>query len=596
MTELYLQKDGGMMTRVYFDGSGTGFKLTRENPYFTQAESYTLDVILPMDIIENRSFFQNLQRMERTKQPETMKSLLVVSGRPVISGTARVTQVTDLAVKVQLSGGSSDANLKGRKLYIDEMDMGQCTASAIQPEGYDNYNDAGVRFVFMQAYDETAGEVVNRKVATMTATKDGTTRTPLTSYMEGDAPQPALLDVLARVIEAMGYTPGEMFPWQEPWKDLYVASAKKTRQLAHALPHWTAKEFIDEVCSFFNCTMKVDHVAQTISLLSNVSFYGSPQTTVIEPVDEYTADVQDNEEGARSLADENIVYGMSSSPAHDYDCLTEALRDNAPRLSYDSMNALQEAWSTLGTARRKYILECPAGKYVDWKDSEESESRLVRVDMFAPLKRDRTSDRELKIVPVAITEDVCGTYIENVNDNVGIYKIAFRSLSLENPTGHELGTADDGTMADIQDLITGEEETESQAEKEDRLQLFFLEDVDQPAVATLNYTDEDPEYRTFQARMPMTDWQYKVHGSGHRQWSLALSNSNATFHLGQLHQNGFSFNMRARHTFRFIADAMPDPRNVFIIRGKHYGCEKIECGVDTEGFSRIMTGYFYEML
>ena len=71
MTELYLQKDGGMMTRVYFDGSGTGFKLTRENPYFTQAESYTLDVILPMDIIENRSFFQNLQRMERTKQPET---------------------------------------------------------------------------------------------------------------------------------------------------------------------------------------------------------------------------------------------------------------------------------------------------------------------------------------------------------------------------------------------------------------------------------------------------------------------------------------------------------------------------------------------
>ena len=56
MTELYLQKDGGMMTRVYFDGSGTGFKLTRENPYFTQAESYTLDLILPMDIIENRSF------------------------------------------------------------------------------------------------------------------------------------------------------------------------------------------------------------------------------------------------------------------------------------------------------------------------------------------------------------------------------------------------------------------------------------------------------------------------------------------------------------------------------------------------------------
>jgi hypothetical protein len=54
--------------------------------------------------------------------------------------------------------------------------------------------------------------------------------------------------------------------------------------------------------------------------------------------------------------------------------------------------------------------------------------------------------------------------------------------------------------------------------------------------------------------------------------------------------------MKARHTFRFLADRMPDPRDIFIVRGKHYACEKIEASVKADGFDRLMTGYFYEML
>lgn len=72
--------------------------------------------------------------------------------------------------------------------------------------------------------------------------------------------------------------------------------------------------------------------------------------------------------------------------------------------------------------------------------------------------------------------------------------------------------------------------------------------------------------------------------------------TNADYYLGQLHVNGFSFNMKAKHVFRFVSDGMPDPRDIFIVRGKRYGCVKIEANVDADGFDKLMTGYFHEML
>ena len=438
----------------------------------------------------------------------------------------------------------------------------------------------------------------------MTATQSGTIRTPLTGHLEGDAPQPSLLDVLLRAIEAVGYTPGAIFPWQEPWKQLYVASVKKTWQLAHALPHWTVKEFLQELCTFFNCTLKTDSVAGTVSLVSNVAFYGTPNLTKLEVVDEYTAEIsQDSDRGnVQSLANVNLAFSMSSSAAHDYDCLSEAVRSSAPRLTFPSQAAMVQAWGQMDAARRrKYIFESPTGEWVDWRDGEGSASHLVAVDMLGPLNRNNLGEnsvKEMKIVPVAITEDAKGKYIETVNGITKVYDIAFRSLSLENPTGNELFPETEEEKADVQDMISGETTEEGSGEKEDRLQVFFFDDVKQPAVATLDYEDDETEYKTFESYMPMTDCDYKVKSNGetHRQWSLSLKPAPAAIYLGQLHRNPFSFNMRARHTFKFLADSMPDPTLVYIIKGKCYGCEKMEANITAEGFDHLMTGYFYELM
>ena len=46
-------------------------------------------------------------------------------------------------------------------------------------------------------------------------------------------------------------------------------------------------------------------------------------------------------------------------------------------------------------------------------------------------------------------------------------------------------------------------------------------------------------------------------------------------------------------TFKFIADAIPNVRSVFVIHGKKYICEKITATFSEQGMSQLLKGVFY---
>ena len=48
--------------------------------------------------------------------------------------------------------------------------------------------------------------------------------------------------------------------------------------------------------------------------------------------------------------------------------------------------------------------------------------------------------------------------------------------------------------------------------------------------------------------------------------------------------------------FKFLADAIPDVRAVFHIRGRRYICEKITATFSESGMSRQLKGEFYPLL
>ena len=589
MTELYLQKDGTTAWQQLWPDTAQSIKLTRENPYFTQSESYTLDVTLPMDILQNRSFFQNLQRMERSKQPQHMKCRLVVDNHPVLTGTARVTQVTQESVKVQLVGGRSEVNFLSDDNgdYIDELPLGHIAVGS-------STTDTGVSVEVSPVNDETRGGMSS-------------------TYQYG------LVDLAMQIIIHYGFTITSCSVNVEPWNRLFVATAKQTREASHTLPHWTPREFFAEFCNFFNVTLDIDEVQRTVAIVGTPSFFAARQRKQLEPVDEYTAEISADSGDSHALAADNISFDLSGSAAHDYDSIPEDVREGVNKVDYATLQAAQTAYAAMADAqRRRQLFVTPIGAFTAWEHDysdwgEEPQTMFTQMDVLAPLTRNSDNETKLKICPAAI---VMGEYESGFGGSGGSAQTRTTRLflpSVENPTPNDTfiyisesggvfggprqesgSTEQEG--ATIQELVAGEADVEGQAEKEDRLQVMFIDDVLQTYSRVDSLTPD--RYEQLTRIVGFTDWQYKKshRGNAHRRWSLSLNPTDADYYLGQLHDNGFSFNMKAKHTFRFIADQMPDPRDIFIVRGKRYGCEKIEANVGADGFDKLMTGYFYEML
>ena len=120
MIELFLNNKPAVMR------DNVAIKLTRENPYFTKAGSYTYDVELPLQCNENRTIFGSINRNDVETQYIELHAVLRVDNHVLLDGKAVINQVTDSAVKVQLLGGNSEMNFyaKGSEIYIDELDLG----------------------------------------------------------------------------------------------------------------------------------------------------------------------------------------------------------------------------------------------------------------------------------------------------------------------------------------------------------------------------------------------------------------------------------------------------------------------------------------
>lgn len=548
-------------TQVYPDGNQT-IKLTRENPYFTQSDSYTLDVTLPMDILQNRRFFQNLHRQDRSKQPPNYACRLLVDNRPVIDGTATVIQVTERAVKVQLLGGKSEINFlaKDGGVYLDELSVGEGKVTYDSETHVSTHiTTEGLRFWSLgDVFDETLEYV------------------KMTNWL-------CLVDLVKFIITKAGFTITKCDIDETPWDCIYICSAADTNldNMEKILPHWLTSEFITEVCHFFNVTVVASMLDKTVQIVSNKTFFLDSELLTLEPVDEYTAEITSDLSSTNlPLANANISFSMSGSSHHDYDCLDENIREVMQRKEYDTYNAAHRAWEDMDVNnRRQYAFCTPEGMYASWvtydDEGEENDEEFVQIDMLAPLIRDDNSDNytELKIVPVAINNEKGKPFGGSGGGNVVDGPIP----SMENPTGDFSQTymwdEEESETHTLQDYIIGEASAEK-TEKEDRMQVCFLGNT--------------------RVRNIFTDQHYKMH-IGY-SWSLSLNPIDRSYYLGQLHQNGFSFNMKAKNTFRFLADTMPDPTKIFIIRGHKYACEKIEANVNADGFDRLMTGYFYEML
>lgn len=600
MTELLLRKEGEEWQRVFFDTQAQSFKLTRENPYFTKSDSYTLDVSLPMDIIENRRLFRNLQRIDASKQIQPTDCRLNINNQTILQGVAKVMQVNEKSAKVQLIGGNSVINFLDAEYgeYIDELPLGEVTTNG-EASGMDRFvTTNGVRLALSPANNETAGGWTNHFHF-------------------------CLVDIMEKMLEHYGFSISENSVNCEPWNKVFVATAMQTTNVSHTLPHWTPKTFIEEFSKFFNVTLIFDQVNSSVRIIGAPAFFRNAERLTVDPEDEYTSEMTGSED-AHALAADRIAFDMSGSTHHDYDVIPDEIREGAPTHVYESKNEAVAAYEGMDeSSRLKQIFKCDTGRFAGWKHDysdvgEEDEQRTLftQIDVFAPLERDSGSETKLKICPVAIGTEEYESIFGNggsfgggvTSGNETVIKTTMTLPSLENPTGSDTGVNihADGSwgrgrrgresqdLPTIQECVEGDAEIEKK-EKEDRLQVMFVDNVKQTYFVDNNGTKSERREFTF----GFTDWQYKAshkNGETHNHWSFSLNPTEADAYLGQLHQNGFTFNMKAKHRFRFVSDRIPSAQALYIVRGKRYGCEKLEISITELGFDKLITGYFYEML
>ena len=84
--------------------SGTQIKFTRENPFFSEAGDYTLDVTFPLSgCAQNQKIFGAVHRSEASRKALLKRSFTfrLQTGLFSLSGKAAVTSVTQEEVKLQ---------------------------------------------------------------------------------------------------------------------------------------------------------------------------------------------------------------------------------------------------------------------------------------------------------------------------------------------------------------------------------------------------------------------------------------------------------------------------------------------------------------
>ncbi len=646
MVNLYLNG-----TEVFFDNN-KAVKVTKENPYFTQSGSYTLDVDIPMSIYQNALFFKHLNRLEVKKRPVRMSAVLVADNHPLLTGSAIINSITDKIVKLQLVGGNSDINYRARfeGVYIDEIDYGVLTSipgterhsfngsrqggtylGLTYINGYwDAYNTAhlGVEgeYVLSPIYDETNDSVKN---VTELLGPESSGGNP-TIYTTGISVHPNLLFVVRKVIESFGYNITENDFDVSPWNKLHICNARRTLNINETLPHWNVVDFLKEVQYFLNCTIVFDEENKTARLISNRRYFDNGSVS-FNIQDEYSADVsEDGDEHSKSLGSSNIRYDASDSEAHAYDILSAEILEGYEHKSYSSYNALEIAVSAMSDDdKKKYIFECPTGHYVWASDNEPAETVvsdgghfggsnsgssssstgtgawfLKKVNQFGAIIRNVESDSyiDLKICPVAITDkQKAGYYNRETTGDHGVsyslsWDIPVQMPSMENPKGDVIVR---GYSECVWSGIIGVQDIPGAEEAEDRIQVAFagslIQYINKPGVTDVSKKLPFPMMFTdhLDKAVKLSDCNYQ---NTHESWSMALDHSSAEYYIGQLHKNGYSINTRSEIIIDFECQRKVLVNHIFVFNNKRYVCKKLEYSVTYKGISPVVRGYFYELL
>ena len=609
-------------------------KVTLQNPFIKDGDEKTMEVIFPMDIPQNAAAFGVLNRLDTSFESEDFEDCrLMADNIEVIQGKGTITSITPSEVKIQILAGKSYLRYKAsfENVYIDQIDYGTVAekyrnleigraTSISQLNFVSDLNTNGFigepgKYVFYQAHDETNDWWANQ----LCYMREGDTDNGVT--LMNAAVQPNLMMVLDKVFQRLGYKVIRNDFNVSPWNQLYVCSARKSLNMARALPHWSCYKFLDEFRKLFNAVFLFDEVHSQVSVVPFGESGGSG-TEYITPAGDFSAGY--DEEGLEYLGSSNLEFELSDSE-RTIDVVSEDVKKGFTIREYAAYNEAFNAFTQMSVKEKMTTLfRIPVGWYYGHSiiddDGNTTGYSLVECGWFSPLiRKEGASTVGLSIVPVAMIwgESHFCTALAGNGKN-GAYIIPHKeyafdclvpNIECENQTemgawysGNSDSTADYVT---VEDVLEGGESVPETGSDDTPMQLLFASGVRYKTVtwelhkqySESNWGVDDPS--AVWHPVPFTECRHTDKVQLPR-CSMSLFPSADYSHIGNFHNKGIKIrrNINGNNEIKvdFLFDGKPDPKKIYVINCRKFICNRIELAITGEGISPMKTGYFYEVV
>lgn len=629
---------------------GTTIKLTRVNPYFADQGDYTLEVQLPLrGCPTNLAIFGPRNHPATTQYPHIGEqyTMHLIAPPLQLEGTATVTSITETEVKVQLKAGVKASPLNNDTTYIDELPLGNAwdgfgsvqysnsevlssgtdvrtqikifsscisqkflrTTTPVRQAAYGTYGQTDA--ICLPIYSSTDDIIANP--ANMITTTPGLYGDSIDSITL--APCPYLLDITARIFKCLGFTPNDWSQYTDNplTRAIYIANTRQTLQRAKILPHWTVKEFLNELQNLLGCVFTFK--GRYVDMYTRQHYYTQNRKpiTITQVSDTHTINISTDPE-AETTANGNVDY--------DYPNISPMLRlpdevwQNATILPTATYEEAKNHYDKLTDYYKKQspnlYTVTPTNRAYAILINESDTPALCEVDQFAPLMR--TTNREqmtkLRITPanMLITDPHIATNNGQLKDDKpenGRYPIiAVADTILTKSNVYSVNNAINPPDTDTPDTTT---------EAKDHIDIAWYNGENDTYYREAHYTPTSKDY--FYSLCPIAI-PYTTDSDGpHHITTLKTSaqtfptpegpfalttkgpiNTNVTYgNIGQLLTTAPTIDTRIELQVQFTDTINPDPTQPYLIGSRRYACARLEITIDQNGIQPLKQAYLYEI-
>lgn len=602
----------------------TAFDYIAKNSLFDNKDDYTLEITLPLkDCLTNCRIF-GIRETVPEQFPDLFEARIIEGGFRK-TGALRVLSVTRDEVKAQFIEQALGAvgQQEWENTLLCDLDFGSVTPDCMVPF-YDSRTG--------QAVAEGHGEFLLRSVAVYAARAMGYTLDDSrldNSYMWHHL---LVCNPVTPHNETVGGATVEVWP------------------LRDAMPEWTVGKFFGDIESLLAVRVLVDAETAAIRMVPLSDFYNTGETIEVTPSDEYEAETLDEEDTAY-WKDSNLKY---RDPGKFGDCrwFIDRMEREGGVTDEPSLAAfLQrlEGWRTaeMGYQALQDNMDCfihlhrvgdrhfilSAAQYGHLPSYQNMPSGgLVRLHRVEPLDRFRPTggdggDVEIGFKPAVLIGNPA------VQDAGAAERIPY--LATPAPTDSFDGMPHNSQTLQLD--ILKEEKTDAERfdtihialyhesggksmlwthdiynprhEYDDSLKGNFItanvnptiidewERQNYPVDYVIQYTCDlktvrDQFYNLFGTRLPSPLPCLCLYPFPELD---DMNDSTDDLSPASIRAALPYFDRTRKYTFRFLYRGMPDPKAVYLIRGKRYLCRQLTAQVTADGISDLKKGEFYRM-